>query len=115
MKATPRQLIQQAIQAFRDDDDASDVGSYRDVITEVLHMFVEDVCVRYHYTMDGELYPEAYPLIDVAWSVFVDEKRNAELEKVNNIKVKDLPLHIHDSFEFPVVYTYLLKRLERGE
>jgi hypothetical protein len=103
-------LLRQAVQAYEDDDGASKLGSYRDAMTDLLHFVDEDETVK-------KLNP-GYPvrdLADEAFGSFMEELEQAEYDKMQAIPDKDLPLHIHDKWEFDTVNQEFWKRLKEVE
>jgi hypothetical protein len=103
-------LLRQAVQAYEDDDGASKLGSYRDAMTDLLHFVDEDETVK-------KLNP-GYPvrdLADEAYGSFMEELEQAEYDKMMKIIPKDLPLHLHDKWEFDTVNQEFWKRMEGAD
>lgn len=108
MSAKAKQLIKQAIQTIKDEDGASDIGCYRDVVTEVLHL------ARKKFKK-GPYSNKDYLLQEICSSGFLafdEELELLELQKLNRIPKKNLPLHTIDEFTFESIQKEFEKRLK---
>jgi hypothetical protein len=106
MSKKAKELIKQAIESYLVDDGATDLGSCRDAITDILHLAHKRL--RKKYDIDN-LYNHLFPS---SFSIFKDELMDAEHKRIARIKRKDLPLHIHDNFEFEESKDFLMARLK---
>jgi hypothetical protein len=95
MSDKARKLIKQAIQSHLDDDGASDIGAYRDVVTEVLHFAHKKFKTGPYSGMDML----RHWICSGGFDGFEEELEEAELRKLNKIPDKKLPLHTREEFE----------------
>ena len=77
MSDKAKRLLKQALQAYRDDDGTSRLGSYRDAVTDLLHLI----------NKDKKLEKESpnYPVRDIAdegYGAFMEELEQAEYDKM---------------------------------
>jgi hypothetical protein len=106
MSDKARKLIKQAIKLHLTEDGASDMGAYRDVITEVLHL------AKKKFKDETTLESLKYRITDEGFESFVEEQENNELAKVDRIPDKNLPLHSVDEFEFELSKERFIERLK---
>lgn len=125
MKLKPKNYIQRAVKAFREQHGASDLGSYRDVVTDILHMAFNDEKLRkaqttpsnHNYIATNQDW-DAYIKDQIAYGgydVFQEERLNAELSLVRKIPTEDLPLHVNDEWEFEECRALFESRLKNEE
>jgi len=112
MSARAYALIKEAIDLFREEDGASELGAYRDVVTDVLHRAYED-----HDINKGEKTPSVRLLLKnmilmEAESMFQEEIEDRELKRIATIPRDELPLHITREWETEEGASYYRKRLE---
>ena len=107
MSDKAKRLLKQALQAYRDEDDSSRLGSYRDAITDLLHLINKDKMVSKECP--------GYSVRDIAdegYGAFMEELEQAEYDKMVKIPDKDLPLHINDKWEFDSVIQEFWNRVK---
>ena len=120
MSEKARDLIRQAVEEYQSGDGASRLGSYRDVVTDLLHLAAADKELKDRPDDDkpndlhGWLVENLQPsILGEAYDLFMEERENAELEKVNNIPLKELPLHIvRNKWEFDTSLIRIEERLK---
>jgi hypothetical protein len=111
MSDKARKSIEQAIRSHLDDDGASERGAYRDVlpllavVTEVLHLAKK----KFPNLSNEELF---HITCDEGYDIFMEELELRELDKLNNIPDRELPLHSINEFEFESVKKAFEKRLK---
>lgn len=112
----PKELIREVVRLYAEDQGASTFGSYRDVVIDLLHLASDDKALMkdtYLATLKGKA--DLHQILDEGWSGYLEERQNNEIEKIGNIKRKDLPLHIHDEWEFEESKEYFKERLSGKE
>jgi hypothetical protein len=114
MSDKARKLIKQAIQSHLDDDGASDIGAYRDVVTEVLHFAYKELRKKTTKTAEPTLDYLNTWICSMGFEAFQEEIELAEIEKVNKIPDKKLPLHTVDEFQLDSAKTQFVERLKTG-
>lgn len=109
-----KRLIQKAVQEYQSEDGASRRGSYRDVITDVLHLVHGNEALRVEasYATNKEWLSELYFILDSAYDAFMEEREQAESEEVKQIPPKDLPLYIEHDWEFESSSALVATRLK---
>jgi len=119
MSEKARDLIRQAVEEYQSGDGASRLGSYRDVVTDLLHLAAADKELKDRPDDDkrGDLgnwvLENLRYIAEEAYDLFMEERENAELEKVNNIPLKELPLHIvRNKWEFDTSLIRIEERLK---
>lgn len=112
MSDKTKELIREAIQEYQSEDGASRLGSYRDVVTDLLHLAHGSEILRAEQNNPpGRTWlTELHFLVQSAYDSFMEERSLAETEEVNQIPQKDLPLYIEHDWEF---YTSTLRVEER--
>jgi hypothetical protein len=105
MSDKARKSIEQAIRSHLDDDGASERGAYRDVITEILHLAKK----KFPNLSNEGLF---HITCDEGYDVFMEELELMELDKLNKIPDRKLPLHSINEFEFESVKKAFEKRLK---
>lgn len=110
MSAKAKRLIKQAIKLIDEEDGASKVGCYRDVVTEVLHL------ANKKFRIGPYSGPEMLKhwICTSGFEVFEEELEIIETGKVNAIPDEDLPLHNIKEFEYPASKLRFEQRL-KGE
>lgn len=115
MSDKARKLIKQAIQSHLDDDGASDIGAYRDVVTEVLHLAHKKFKTGNTY-ISGRPYSNRDTLklwvCGEGFSGFEEELEEEEARKLSKIPDKKLPLHTVEEFQFESVQLMFVERLK---
>jgi hypothetical protein len=115
MSDKARKLIRQAIKSHLVDDGASDIGAYRDVVTEVLHIAYKEVRSKTTKAAKSTLDYLNTWICSMGFEAFQEELENAEIKKVDRIPDKKLPLHTVNEFQFDVSKTQFMERLKTGE
>ena len=104
----PKTLLKKAVEAYRADQGASDMGSYRDAITDLLHMAFNDKELRKGWmtndrgiqdNLNWDAAIKDY-LIYESYDTFEEERETTENTKVGNIPDDELALHVNDIWEF---------------
>jgi hypothetical protein len=108
MSDKARKLIKQAIQSHLDDDGASDIGAYRDVVTEVLHFANKKFKTGPYSGLDML----RHWICGEGFSGFEEELEEEEANRLNKIPDKKLPLHTVDEFKFESVQQLFVERLK---
>lgn len=109
MSQKAKQLLRQAVRLYLVEDGATDLGSYRDAVTDLLHLArkklgkTQSIDMLYHW------------ICSMGYESFQEELENAEIAKVNKIPDSDLPLHKIDEFEFDAAKTQFEERLKSGK
>lgn len=121
-KLTPRNYIQKAVAAYREQHGATELGSYRDTITDVFHIAFEDDVLRKQHSFtpvpDTNINWDAFlkdQLLWPAYTIFEEERETAELSLVENIPTEDLPLHVNDEWEFIFSQQLFKERLKNAK
>jgi len=107
-KLNARDHLKKAIKYYLEVDGASNIGSYRDVITDTLHLAFKDKKLRKEWVKpdkgvkdnanwDATLKDQ---LLWAGYDNYNEERENKELRKLNLIPAKDLPLYIDHPWEF---------------
>ena len=112
MSDRARKLLKQAIKAYLEDDGSSRQSSYRDAVTDILHMARADKRMLKTYPVYDGKFPLLKYFVDEAYDVYEEERTNAEIAKLNKIPDKELPLHLHDEWEDRDVRAAFEKRLK---
>lgn len=99
MSKKAKALIREAVKLYRDEDGASEFGSYRDVVTDVLHLFRADVDAT-GACPQSPSGPDIRYVLDEGFVMYLDERRTAERKHLDEIPDKELPLHLDDVWEF---------------
>lgn len=113
-KKTPKDLIREAVKGYYEEHGATSIGSYRDVITDLLHIAAEDKSLYKDLPKIGKRTVLHY-ILDEGYDMYQEERRNAETEMVGTIKKENLPLHINDDFEFEENKEFFKSRLSGGK
>jgi len=107
MSAKAKRYLARAIKAYIEEDEASELGAYRDAITDLLHLATEDKLVM----KKNPGYP-VRDLADEAYGSYMEERENNEYERMMQIPDKDLPLHMNGPWEFDTVTQEFWRRLK---
>lgn len=107
MSDKAKNLIRQALQLYQTDDGASLVGSYRDLMTDLIHTAFADEELRKEMSTPSIETEEALDYwgeqieftFNEAWSAFKEEIEMQEHERLCKIPKKDLPL-VNDEWLF---------------
>lgn len=107
----PATHLRKAIQAYRDQHGATELGSYRDAVTDLLYLLEGDTkALKTLPTLKGK--PDLYYILNEGHDLYVEEKLNAEIIKIDQISQEDLPLHIGDKWEFEDSRKYFEEKLK---
>jgi len=99
MSDTACKLIKEAVKAHIKEDGASNLGAYRDVITEVLHLAYKDRKVT-NGKKDFNTRAMMKDMILIEGdSMFEEEVTNNEIEKICDIPKENLPTYINHEWE----------------
>lgn len=99
--------LEKAIQLYLDEDGASDIGAYRDAVTDILHL------ARKKFPRDSQFGSDLKGwILDEAWGMVEEEVTNQELEKISQTPRDDLPLLQTDDFETEAAQLELETRLK---
>jgi hypothetical protein len=107
MSDKARKLIAKAIKIHCEEDDASDIGAYRDVVTEVLHLAYEKFKTGPYSGVDLRHW-----ICSSGYDAFLEELALIELDRLNKIPDKNLPLHTVEEFEFDSTKEMFEERLK---
>lgn len=111
MSVKAKKLLKEVIRIYRDEDGATEMGSYRDAFTDLMHMVMKDKAVK--LDRSGDVYANIkIDLVNDAYSVFVDESESAENALITKLKTRDLPLHLNDKHQFDSSRKLLTDRLK---
>lgn len=119
-KYTARKIVQRAITAYREQDGASNMGSYRDVVTDLLHIAFNDYELRKEYKVSDKednlnWSSHLKDQLNEAYLMFEEEREQAENSLVNKIHREDLPLLINEKWEFESSRELYEERLKKGQ
>ena len=107
MSAKAKRLIKQAIKIIKEEDGASEIGGYRDAVTEILHLANKKFRTG----------PYSGPSMLYHWictEAFEEELEIIEAGKVDAIPDEQLPLHSIDEFTYPASKARFEERLKKG-
>jgi len=112
MSDKARALIKQAVEINETEDGASSYGKYRDIITDVLHLAYNDTELR--SGNKTALYRNALKdwVVEAGFENFEEEVANAEIERIDKIEEKDLPLSLTKEWETNEGHEYYLEKLK---
>ena len=100
MSERAKELLAEAIDEFQSGDGATRLGSYRDAISDILHLAHDDKELRKEEIGDGLVsvwFNKLGRTSDDGWVMFIDEKETEEMAEVEAIPLKKLPIYIgHD-------------------
>lgn len=106
MSAKAKKLIRETLKAYQEEDGATEKGSYRDLVTDLLHI------ASMKKTYKGrDIHCE---ILDEAWDMYLEERKTKEQDRITKIPAKDLSLHLHDEFEFEESRSYLEERIKEA-
>lgn len=113
------EYIRKAIRIYRKTDGASDMGSYRDVITDLLHIAFNDKKLRKNYGINGKKnnlnwIAHLKNQLNEAYLMFEEEREITENSMVQKIPIHNLPLHINEEWEFKSSRKLFEERLKNG-
>jgi hypothetical protein len=111
MSDKARKLLKQAIKIYVQEDGAGS-GGYKDAVADLLHLARKDKPFLKNYPVWDGKFPMLKYLVDEGYSIYEEERTNAELARLNRIPKKDLPLHLHDEWEDRDVRAEFEKRLK---
>ena len=116
MSDKAKDLLMEAIQEYQSGDGASRLGSFRDAVTDVLHLAHADEILRAECgNPDGPKWiSEIEGIAEQGASSFETERLEAEYKEVNEIALKDLPLYIDHDWEFNTSHERVEERLKNG-
>jgi hypothetical protein len=99
MSAKAKKLLKQAVKVYLEEDGATELGSYRDAFTDLLHMAKKDRAIMKKAWDDPYIYLKTN-LVNDAFEAFVEESESIENALIAKLKTKNLPLHLDDKFHF---------------
>ncbi len=111
MSTRAKALIRRAIKIIKEEDGASDIGCYRDIITEVLHLANKKFSTG-PYSGPDMLH---HQLCQLGFETFEEELEIIEANKVNAIPDTDLPLHTLNEFKYDASKIRFEERLKEGK
>ena len=122
-KLKPHNFLQIAIKAYREQHGATEMGSYRDAVTDLLHLAFNDKKLRKQFLSHDRGIQDnpnwdSYIKNELAWGaydVFEEERELTENRLVQDIPAEDLPLHINDEWEFESTRHYFEEKLKHGK
>lgn len=111
MAMTPKDYLKKALQAYINEHGASELGAYRDVATDLLHLMREDTSVHKSLpSLVGK--PDCRYILDEAWDAFQEELLNKEIEEIDkHAAKKKLPLLVNRKWEFKDAEVYYKEQL----
>jgi hypothetical protein len=115
MSLKAKRLLKQAVKAFLEEDGASDIGAYRDCVTDILHLAYKEARAKITKPAKATLDYLNNFICAMGFEAFQEELENAEVNKVDKIPDKKLPLHTADEFQFPVAKNQFEERLKTGK
>jgi len=107
-KVTAKDHLKNALKCYREESGASRMSSYRDVVTDILHLAFNDKELRKEWKVpdkgaaanaNWDANIKAY-VIDNGYSGFEEEREQAEYDFMYGIKNDDLPLYVNHEWEF---------------
>jgi hypothetical protein len=111
MSEKAKRLLKQAVKVYLNEDGAGS-GGYKDAVADLLHLAAKDKRFLKAYPVWDGKFPMLKYLVDEAYDIYEEERTNAEIAKLDKIPDKELPLHIHDEWEFKDVEEAFMKRLK---
>lgn len=112
MAMIPIDYLKKALQAYINEHGASELGAYRDVVTDLLHLMREDTSIHKSQPclLNGK--PDSRNLLNDAWDAFQEELLNKEIEEIDkHAAKKKLPLLVNRKWEFKEAENYYKKQL----
>lgn len=110
MSKKAKAILRQAIKLYRKEDGASETGSYRDALTDVLHL-LDDEC-KFDIKDEDDLWSLKDNVYRNAFNFFIEECQSNELKKIYKIPKKKLPLYINHQWRFKGNREIFLSRLK---
>lgn len=104
MSERAKKLIVQTIRAYRVEDGATDRGSYRDLVCDLLHMAKSD-----QKGLDLQQW-----ILKEGWGMFQEECEKEEHNEIARIPERDLTLCMDQEFEFESSRVYLEQRIKES-
>jgi len=115
MSEKARKHIKEAVKAHLVDDGASELGKYRDVVLEVLHLAYKDRKVtKGKKDLDTRSMLKDM-LLTEAFSGFEEEITNNEINKICKISKENLPLHLNDTWETEDGHQYFNEKIKETQ
>lgn len=97
-------FLKKALQFYEVEGGAEGGSIYRDAITDLLHLYKEDVRIPKNEK-------DNITLLSTSHSNFLCEKEDEELQKIARIKTKDLPIYLNKTWDFPSGNDYFRERV----
>lgn len=101
MSDKAKQFVAQAVRSYRAEDGATELGSYRDLVCDLLHMANSEQSVDLQQWVLKE-----------GWDMFQEECEQEEHNNIARIPERDLTLHMDQEFEFESSRVYLEQRIK---
>ncbi len=116
MSDKAKHLLMEAIQEYQSGDGATRLGSFRDAITDLLHLAHDDEILRAECGLDGRNWiVQTEEIAHQGAFSFEEERQEAEYKEVNEIALKDLPLYIDHNWGFDTSHDRVEERLKNGK
>lgn len=118
MSEKARKLIRRAVKEYQTGDGATSLGSFRDVITDIFHIALDDPELKEQHFNEVKMDHMGWVQFLYQWilsdgyDTFHTEREEAEHSRINQIPTKELPLHLSDSFEYDTSFELIEKRLK---
>lgn len=106
MSVKARKLIRETLKAYQEEDGATEKGSHRDLVTDLLHI----ASMKKAYK-GRDIHCD---ILDEAWDMYQEERKTKEQDRITKIPVENLSLHLHDEFEFEESRSYLEERIKEA-
>lgn len=118
---TGKDYLKKALKYYMEDQGASRMSSYRDAVTDILHLAFEDKDMRKEWLkpdkgIKDNLNWDATLKDQMMWNAysgFEEEREQAESFFLHDIKAENLPLYVNHEWEF--VADEYEKRLKDAE
>lgn len=104
--------LKKILKLYREEEDATDFGSYRDLITDALHLLRTDkTAQKICPLLSGK--PDLFYPLQEAWDVFQEECLNAEIETIDKAARKnELPMLVNRKWEFSDAEIYYKDKMK---
>jgi hypothetical protein len=118
MSDKARALLVELVQELQSGDGATRLGSYQDVVADLLHLANKDEILRaeqnnpnntdWIHTMDAII-------TNPGFSTFMEERWHKEVARIKEIPKKELPLYLNQDWEFPHDSKQYVEQRIKGE
>ena len=124
MSDKAREFLLKAVANYVEEDGASELGGYRDVITDIMHAAFDDMALRKRHQPHANSLAESNQnwdaflkdqLVMAGYDAFQEERETAENKMVENISREDLPIYVNERWEFASSLQIYESRVKDGK